>query len=185
MTALGHPVPTLADAELLARASDGDEAAFRVVYERHVGAVRGYVLGRIGPDAADDVVSETFASAWRAAARFDANVSSARPWLYGIATLVLARHREREARWIERQQRMPMPARAADEPTAYDLDPALARAIGTLSPALRDVLLLSALGELELVEVARALELRASTVRVRLLRARRHVRRELEGSTDD
>ncbi len=184
MTALGHRAPSQSDSDLLARASEGDEAAFRQLYERHVGAVRGYLIGRMGPDSVDDVVSETFATAWRSAARFDRTTTSARPWLYGIATNVLARHREREARWIEQQARSPEPG-APGEPTAYDLDPVLARAIGRLSPALRDVLLLSALGELEPVEVARALELKPSTVRVRLLRARRIVRRALEGTDHD
>jgi RNA polymerase sigma-70 factor (ECF subfamily) len=181
VTALGHRAPAQSDSDLLARASDGNESAFRELYERHVGAVRGYLVGRVGPDAVDDIMNETFTTAWRTAARFDATATSARPWLYGIATNVLARHREREARWIERQRLARTPL-VAHETTAYDLDPELARAVGALSPALRDVLLLSALGELDPVEVARALQIRPSTARVRLLRARRQLRRSLEGT---
>ncbi len=184
MTALGHRTSPRSDRDLLSRTSDGDQTAFREVYERHAGAVRGYLIGRVGPDCIDDLVSDTFTAAWSAAGRFDAAATSARPWLYGIATNVLARHREREARWIERQ-RLSQSRDVVEEPTAYDLDPALAHAVGTLSPALRDVLLLTALGELDLTEVARALDLRPSTARVRLLRARRHVRRELEGTHHD
>lgn len=186
MTALGHRTIRPSDADLLARVQNGDQSAFRKTYERHVGAVRGYLLGRVGPDAIDDLVSETFTTAWRLAARFDSTAPSARPWLYGIATNVVGRHREAEQRWIDRHARAAQAAPAANpEPTAYELDPELARAIGALSPPLRDVLLLSALGELSLAEVAHALDLRQSTVRVRLLRARRTVRRELEGTDHD
>jgi RNA polymerase sigma-70 factor (ECF subfamily) len=186
VTALGHPPLRLGDAELAARVRDGDHAAFRTIYERHVGAIRGYAVGRLGPDGADDIVSETFVIAWRTIDRFDPSATSARPWLYGIATKVLARHREREARWIEQNARHPDRAReATSEPTAYELDPVLARAIGTLSPALRDVLVLSALGDMTVADVARALDLRQSTARVRLLRARRQVRRILEGTDHD
>lgn len=186
MTALGHRSTAQSDSDLLSRAHAGDDAAFRTVYERHVGAVRGYLIGRVGPDVVDDLVSETFTAAWRSVDRFEPTASSARPWLYGIATNVVGRHREHEQRWIERHARAAEAApRVASEPTAYELDPALAQAIGALSPVLRDVLLLCALGELSLAEVARTLELRQSTVRVRLLRARRCVRRELEGTDHD
>jgi RNA polymerase sigma-70 factor (ECF subfamily) len=171
---LDHP-PTNApsDAELLA---SGTVAAFRSVYERHAGAVRGYALGRVGPDGADDVVSETFAEAWTARSKFDARASNARPWLYGIATNVIARHREREERWIEANRRATAThARPGSEPTAYELDPHLALAIGELSPSLRDVLLLTALGELSVAETARALGMTTVAARVRLHRARRQL----------
>ena len=185
MTATGHRSATQADAALLARAADGDTDAFREVYGRHAGAVRGYLAGRVGPDAIDDLVSETFEAAWRAIGRFDGLAASARPWLYGIATNVVGRHREREARWYARLATAPTAPLVSAEPTAFDLDPALVRAIGTLSPSLRDVLLLTALGELSLVEVAQLLDIRTTTARVRLHRARRLVRSALEGSVHD
>ncbi len=176
----------LDDSELVRRASDGDDQAFNAIYERHVGAIRGYVVGRIGPDAADDVVSEVFLVAWRAAERFDPSATSARPWLYGIATNVMAKHRELEARWIaQHRAESQATGRSTGELTAYHLDPELVRAIGTLSPSHRDVLLLTALGELPVADVARALGIRQSTARVRLLRARRHVRGVLGGDHDD
>ncbi|MCW2922098.1 MAG: polymerase subunit sigma-70 [Thermoleophilia bacterium] len=176
-----HPVALETDAHLLGRASAGDEAAFRVVYDRHVDVIRGYARGRVGPDAADDIVSESFAVAWRSCSRFDPTAMTARPWLYGIATKVMARYRESEQRWIQQQAHgshdHPV---TTDEPTAYELDPALCHAIGMLSPALRDTLLLTALGELSVAETGRALGITATTARVRLLRARRLVRQALK-----
>jgi RNA polymerase sigma-70 factor (ECF subfamily) len=185
VTATAHRSIAGSDAELVARAGSGEEQAFRELYDRHAGAVRGYLAGRVGPDAVDDLVSETFTAAWTAADRFDPAASSARPWLYGIATNVVGRHREREARWYERISNAAARTEPREQPTAYDLDPALVRAIGTLSPVLRDVLLLSALGELALAEVAQVLRIRTTTARVRLHRARRLVRSSLEGSEHD
>lgn len=181
-----EPTALATDATLLVRARTGDEAAFRVIYDRHIGAIKGYALGRVGPDAADDIVSETFATAWRACERFDTGATSARPWLYGIATKVIARHREREQQWIERQERrLAGVSTSTPEPTAYELDPELAHAIAGLSPALRDTLLLTALADLSVAEAGRALGISATTARVRLLRARRQVRQSLEGDSHD
>lgn len=185
MTLTHQPAAGLAsDADLLCRAADGDERSFRTMYDRHVGAVRGYALGRVGPDAADDIVSEAFSTAWALAARFDPAADSARPWLYGIATKVMSRHRESEHRWMQQLHRqIDAPRTEVVEPTAFELDPALVRSIARLSPALRDTLLLTALGELSVAETARALGITATTARVRLLRARRIVRQSLEGAT--
>lgn len=176
------PSALQSDAALLDRARAGDGQAFRVMYDRHLEAIRGYALGRVGPDGADDIVSETFATAWRACGGFDAGAASARPWLYGIATNVIARHRQREKQWLQQHKRAEaLVAATALEPTAYELDPALANAIAELSPALRDTLLLTALADLTVAEAGRALGISATAARVRLLRARRLVERSLQG----
>jgi RNA polymerase sigma-70 factor (ECF subfamily) len=162
---------TLDDAALIDRACLGDRTAFRVLYERHVAAIHGYLAARVGPDAADDVTSETFAEAWAARAKFDATRGSARAWLYGIATKVLARHRERERRWLDGlahgQQSEPSVPPA---PIQLDLD--LVRALARLSPTLRDVLVLTAVADLRVADAARALGISTVTARVRLHRAR-------------
>ena len=180
------PTPrTLDDATSMERARGGDTESFRIVYERHAAAVRGYALGRVGPSGTDDVVSETFAEAWRARASFDPRAPSARPWLYGIATNVVARHREREERWLVANQRAASSAvDVVDEPTAYSIDPELARAIGLLAPALRDVFLLTSLAELSVAETARALGTTAVAARVRLHRARQQLRATLSEGAD-
>jgi DNA-directed RNA polymerase specialized sigma24 family protein len=42
------------------------EALFGVLFRRHHVAVRHYVTRRAWPEAVDDVVAETFLTAWRA-----------------------------------------------------------------------------------------------------------------------
>lgn len=67
------------------RFRDGDPAAVRTVYRRHVGAVLTVARSIVGdPELADDVVQTTFVKAWRAAATFQGDRELA-PWLYAIA----------------------------------------------------------------------------------------------------
>lgn len=48
---------------------------------------------RLGRDAAEDVVAETFLVAFDRRHRYDPARPDARPWLYGIATNLIRRHR--------------------------------------------------------------------------------------------
>src|SRR5262249_51576104 len=66
---------------------------FGALFDRHAPAISRYIARRLGPDAADDLVAETFLAAFRRRARYDAAQADARPWLYGIATRLIGRHR--------------------------------------------------------------------------------------------
>src|SRR5436190_20612061 len=83
------------------RHSLGDPAEFRELFERHHDRVRAYVVTRIGPALADDCVADTFLEAFRIRSRFDGSKGSdALPWLMGMPTNVITRHRAAEQRWI-------------------------------------------------------------------------------------
>jgi RNA polymerase sigma-70 factor, ECF subfamily len=56
------------------------------------------VVRRLGPDAADDIVAETFLLAFRQRESYDLACRDALPWLYGIATRLIGRHRRQEIR---------------------------------------------------------------------------------------
>ena len=71
---------------------------FTVLFRRHAPHIQRYVVRRLGPDAADDIVAETFLLAFRHRDRYDAARADARPWLYGIATNLIGRHRRAEVR---------------------------------------------------------------------------------------
>jgi len=79
-----------------------------------------------------------------------------------------------------------------DRLAAASYEPALARALASLSARERDVVLLIAHAELNYEEVADALQVPVGTVRSRLSRARRRLRRHLpeidkllNGASDD
>lgn len=63
---------------------------FGAVFDRHAPAIHGYIARRLGRDAADDLVAETFLVAFRQRASYDLAQPSARPWLYGIATRLVS-----------------------------------------------------------------------------------------------
>jgi len=169
------------DSEIIQRSLD-EPGVFSEIFERHVRPVGGYIRRRVGADAVDDVLSETFLVAFRRRASFDLETESARPWLLGIATRVVKSHRAAEARqWrafeasasVEAEG-IEMPHAAAD--SRLDADAALralAPRIAALAVKDRDTLLLHAWGDLTYEQIATALGVPVGTVRSRLNRVRR------------
>jgi RNA polymerase sigma factor (sigma-70 family) len=175
------------DAELIAQSLDCPER-FAMIYDKHVAGIHRYVAGRLGPDVADDLVAETFLVAFRGRAGFDPARGAARPWLYGIATNLVARHRRAEARRYRAVARAgPDPDEPGQEDdiaerlTAQQLRRPLARAVARLPTGERDAFLLIALAGLSYEEVARALSIPVGTVGSRLTRARQRIRNALGG----
>jgi RNA polymerase sigma factor (sigma-70 family) len=174
------------DATLIARSLDMPEC-FGVLFDRHAPAIYRYIVRRLGPGAADDLVAETFLIAFRKRGGYDAAHTNARPWLYGIATRLIGRHRRDEVRFFRAiagtgvdPAAEPIADRVTDRIAAQAVSRELAAALATLSPGQRDVLLLVASG-LGYEEAARALAVPAGTVSSRLVRARRKVRDLLGG----
>ncbi|GAB2847824.1 RNA polymerase sigma factor [Actinocorallia aurea] len=159
---------------------------FSGLFARHADPLYRHVSRRIGPEAAQDVVAETFLTAFRKRGRYNSAYPDARPWLYGIATRLVARHRRDEMtryRALARTQ-AESAAPAADDRVVTDLTAtaarsALAAALAGLSAGDRDVLLLVAWADLTYEETARALGIPVGTVRSRLNRARRKTRAAL------
>ena len=88
----------LDDAELIARAAAGDGDAFAALVARHQGSV--YRLARALTDsheAAEDVLQQTFLSAWQAARGFRRE-AGVRTWLWTIARNAAFRQRSKRAR---------------------------------------------------------------------------------------
>ncbi|MCF3135712.1 sigma-70 family RNA polymerase sigma factor [Streptomyces olivochromogenes] len=165
--------------------------AFAVIFDRHADDIHRYIARRLGSDTADDLMAETFVIAFQRRRRYDVSQAHARPWLYGIATNLIGRHRRDEARRLRALSRMASlssgreygsPADGVvEELDAGGTDGALAGALAELPARHRDVLLLVAWGELDYAEAAQALGVPVGTVRSRLHRARTKLRRALGG----
>lgn len=169
------------DSEIIQRSLD-EPGVFSEIFERHVRPVGGYIRRRVGTDAVDDVLSETFLVAFRKRASFDQRWESARPWLLGIATRTVKNHRASEARqWRSFQASAGADAVAEEAPhvasdSRLDANAALrdlAPRIAALASKDRDTLLLYAWGDLTLEQIAEALGVPVGTVRSRLNRVRR------------
>jgi RNA polymerase sigma-70 factor (ECF subfamily) len=98
------------------------------------------------------------------------------PWLYATArNLLLAEHRAATRDGFAAASEPSVPA-----PELHELDAPLARALRALGPTDREALLLVAWEDLTPRQAARALGLKPTAFRVRLLRARRRLRAALD-----
>jgi RNA polymerase sigma factor (sigma-70 family) len=185
MTVTGAGVVT--DADLIERAKRSPDQ-FTAIFDRHYRNIYAYVARRLGPDLAEDVASETFLIAFDRRHSFDATKGDARPWLFGIASNLVARHVRAESRRYKAlakaggQEPATQPGHA--DAVAGRLDAAAVR--GRLAAALRDlpepvraVLLLVAWAGLNQQEAAVALGIPPGTARSRLHRARLEMRQAL------
>ncbi|UUW89389.1 RNA polymerase sigma factor [Pimelobacter simplex] len=146
-------------------------AEFEELYRANAAELFGYVRRRTTSDA-EDLVAEVFATAWRRRADLPAPMLR-RAWLYGAARRLLlaqARRQGREEATVAELASRPEPP-PADAGEARRQ--AVRAALGRLSPAEREVLLLVEWERLTPAELAVALGVRAGTARVRLHRARR------------
>ncbi|GAA4630342.1 RNA polymerase sigma factor [Actinoallomurus vinaceus] len=178
------------DAELIV-ASYKDPETFATLFDRYADDIHRYAARRVGTAHADDIVAETFLVAFRRRTSYDTTRRMARPWLYGIATNLLARHRREEERLYRALQRTgvdPLPEPMANavvaRVAAQSHHRALAAALAGLKPRDRDTLLLLAWGGLTYEEVAEALDVPVGTVRSRIHRARKKTREALGTTTD-
>ena len=179
-----------ADDASVIRRSRQEPEAFAEMFRRYAPDIKRYVIRRLGADAAEDVVAETFLAAFRQRDRYDLARPNARPWLYGIATNLMGRHVRAEVRQLRVLERMgtdpvmePFTERSDERLSAGASARALARALAALPRGHRDALLLVAWGDLSYAEAAQALDVRVGTVRSRINRARHRLRRHL-GATE-
>ena len=173
------------DAEVIGR-SLGEPEAFGLIYDRHAATLLRFLGRRAGATVAEGLVGELFRIAFERRKMFDASRASALPWLYGIGSNLLLKHRRGEARRLRASARMAAGLDAADRrANARALDarllfPRVAAAIEALPAGEREALLLFAWEDLSYQSVAEALELPIGTVRSRLNRARAQLRELLE-----
>jgi RNA polymerase sigma factor (sigma-70 family) len=177
-------VSPLSDADVIGRSLDEPEA-FGLIYDRHAPTVLRFLGRRVGAEVAEGLVGELFRVAFERRKTFDTSRATALPWLYGIGSNLLLKHRRGEARRLRANARM-----AADEATdrrasgpaleARLLFPRVADAIEALPDGEREALLLFAWEDLSYQDVAEALELPIGTVRSRLNRARAQLRHLVE-----
>jgi RNA polymerase sigma-70 factor (ECF subfamily) len=136
--------------------------AYRLIGDRH---------------EAEDVVQDTFRSAWDSRGRYDEG-RGGRAWLAAILRRRVADRRRRKS-WLPGVRLLPDEEPLVEsEPT--DLDPysdEMQQALGRLPDELRETLLLVVVGELTHQEAADVLNVPLGTVLSRVSRARQQLRR--------
>jgi RNA polymerase sigma factor (sigma-70 family) len=153
-----------------------DRERFTTIYDECRQRVWAYVVSRAGRQVADEVVSETFAIAWR---RFDQIPQNALPWLLGVARNVLRDTIRAEARreGLRREMREWITGDVADH-VAERLG--VLKALAGLTEDEREILILVAWQGLSPRDAAKVLGCSVPAFRVRLHRARKRLRTALE-----
>jgi RNA polymerase sigma-70 factor (ECF subfamily) len=168
-----------ASAELVMRARRGDTGAFEDLYRQHVGRVYGLCLRMTGqPESAEDLTQDTFVSAWRSLPGYEGR-SSFSTWLHRIAVnAVLAKRRSPQGRsevsmTDEAGEQMEFTAEdRMDEATPIDVE----RAIASLPPGARDIVVLHGIYGYSHEQAAEMLGVAVGTCKAQLHRARHLMR---------
>lgn len=155
-----------------------DQARFRSLFEATYPAVLRYARhrGLSGPDG-EDLTAAVYEIAWR---RLDTVPigDEALPWLLKVAFNQLRNKRRKLAREKALLQRLPAPAHAPPASEAVTWQD-IRRALATLNPTDRELVLLIAWDGLSPAQAAGVLGYTAVAARTRLHRARRRLAAEL------
>jgi len=188
------------DDDLVARAREGDTAAFGELVVRHQAAVYRAALAATGSTAdADDVAQEAFLLAYRRLKSFR-GAASFKTWLLTIAWNQALNRRRAATRWWQRIVPVgdadtravsasgfspPPPATPEELAAGGQLQSGIRQAIAALPPKLRDALLLVQSGEYSYDEMGAMLGAPAGTIKWRVSEARRAVRASLRARGHD
>jgi len=165
--------------ELLRRFAHGDVEAFEVLFRQFQSAVYGWIVRIVRePSVAEELTVEALWRAYKARTRFDPEANFG-AWIRRIATNLAIDHLRQRRATVE----LPEDLAAPDSP-----DPALGRetrqkirsAFCRLPPKLRAVATLALIEETPYEEIAAGLDISATAVRMRVFRAVRVLRKELD-----
>jgi DNA-directed RNA polymerase specialized sigma24 family protein len=85
---------TLDDHSVIAASLERPDA-FGELFERHAWELHRFLSRRLG-DLADDLLGELFVIAFERRVAYRAELADSRPWLYGIASILIRRHHRAE-----------------------------------------------------------------------------------------
>jgi RNA polymerase sigma-70 factor (ECF subfamily) len=160
-----------------------DRPTFSAVAESELDAVHRYLLFLTGNrTVAEDLTGETFEKAFRVWRRFDPRRGTARAWLCGIARTTALDHFRSEERRRRREERY-----AHDLPETEDLafgPGPLEAALGLRAAAVREVVALRVLLELDGPTTARVLGISTTACSTRLSRALKRLEELMRDARD-
>lgn len=173
------------DRDLVGAAARGETAAFETLYRRHAGRVHGVIARLVGHHGAraEDLTQEAFVRAWQAlpAFRFESAFST---WLHRLAVnTALMELRSRRSKPQEDGDEdafeLVGSADSAGHVTALSMD--LERAVASLPPRARAVLVLYDVEGWKHEEIAAELGMAVGSSKAQLHRARGLLRERLGG----
>ena len=168
------------DDELLRLIATGDALAFTMLYQRHQARIYRFALLMSGSrTVAEDVTQEVFLLLIREAHRYDAKRGPLIGYLYGIARKQVLRHRSRDHLHVSLQAEQDdgewvSSLLSADDPlhdcTRREVIERVRKAVLTLPPKYREVVVLCDFQEMSYADAAQALDCAVGTICSRLHR---------------
>ena len=171
--------------ELIRRAGQGDQDAFRQLVETYQAPAYRLALRMCGGDAAlaEDAAQEAFLAAWRGLPRFrgDSRFST---WLYRLTTnaAIDCLRREKRHRDTDDLDGVELPDGGDTPQESAERSETQTAVRAALSEEHRQVLLLRYMQELDYSEIAVALAVSEGTVKSRISRAKARLKEILSGA---
>lgn len=173
------------DKDLLLRISNGDQAAMRVLYDRHnEGLTRFASKWLADPFEASDIMHETMLEVWRSASKFG-NKSSVKSWMFSIARNKSIDRNRKASRSVLQDADPEIPD---ESPTPHAIAEAFQDAqqvracVETLSPAHQAVIHLAFFEDLSYREIAEIEDCPVGTIKTRMMHAKKLLLRCLSNS---
>lgn len=157
---------------LVTAAQRGERRAFDTLVRTHERLLRGFLIRRVGAEAVEDVLQETWMAAWTALPKFTRQ-SRFKAWLFSIALHKAQDYYRGRGRALVESLTDEMEANliAPDHYAVVDLKHAVQDALSRLPEAQREVLEMYYYAELTLPEIAHALSRNQNTVKYQFYRA--------------
>jgi RNA polymerase sigma-70 factor, ECF subfamily len=172
-----NPWTRLSDALLAEKVTRGDADAFSEVYDRYAPAILRHLSYRTpNKETAEDLLSKTFLRAWEYV-RGGKKITYLKQFLYATAQNALVDYyRRKNSSDILSEDMTEYDRPDENDRTVIMLDrdfdkARITEALAKIKPEFRDVLVMRFIDELEIKEVANALEITPNAVYVRVHRA--------------
>ena len=172
----------MTDGNLLQAAASGDEAAFRLLYERHREAVYRFAYRMLQSiELAEEITHDCFLSLIKKPGRFDAGRASLKTYLCAAARNQAIKHLQREMTFDELNPEL----RGSEnwnplkQVIGAELTTVVRAAIAALPPLQREAVILFEYEDLSLAEIALIVNADVGTVKSRLHRGREKLRQLL------
>lgn len=182
------------DEGLLSKARKGEEAAFRVLYERHRTPLFRFAYRLLGSvEGAEDVTHDCFLALLKDSTRFDSARATLRTYLFAAARNQSLKRLAQRGEQIADEDFELVASVASTDATAEPLRRVLEaelvtevrRAIARLPPLQREAIVLFEYEEMSLGDIAALTGTDTGTIKSRLHRARASLRKLLAGYVAD
>ncbi|SDH58300.1 RNA polymerase sigma factor [Agrococcus jejuensis] len=176
------------DAIALAFATGPSDVGLRLAYDRWGGLVLALALRVMDRADAEDVVQQTFVSAWRSRERYDPEAGPLGAWIVRIARRRIADHFRVASVLHERVVDPTVVLDRAERPHPVDVPDAVAGSIlveqtlAEMDEPQRTIVRLAVIEDLPASAIAERLELPVGTVKSHLSRTLRRLRDRWEGA---